>query len=197
MKGLYITSLLTAFFLSSGCGHSGSGGCTDDAVAALKKQKNKTDLLITDKSLEVYAKVKGAKEPLKVENKRYPRDIETTYNLLRDAKGRVLYIAEMPFSETSDWFIAYKSYFDTTGTLYSFQRINNFLNNGCTRGAAMENMVKYYDASFKVQDSTYTLTDTYKKPLEKGACKFPYNFPYQVFRTLKEYKESRGIPLSN
>ncbi|KAA8481693.1 hypothetical protein [Arcticibacter tournemirensis] len=194
MKGSYIICFALAIGLSA-CKNSKKNVSGNDLTEQLKEQKYNTDRQISDSSLIVLVKVKGEKNLVRVENKRYPRNIETTYNVLKDKKGRIIYLAELPYSETSEWFIAYKSYYDSTGNLYAFQRINNFLNNGCTRGAAMENMLKYYDSSFKVLDSVYTLTDTYKKPLDKGACKFPYNFPYSIFKTIKEYKESKGIPV--
>lgn len=189
MKYSALICFILVFSLFS-CSSGNGGGSAGELI----KKKNEIDRLISDSSLLVLAKVIGRKGLVQVENRRYPQDIETTYNVMKDKKGRIVYIAEMPYKLNSDWFIAYKSYFDSTGHLFSFQRLNNFLNNGCTRGAAMENLVKYYDASFNTIDSVYTLTDTYKKPLDKGACKFPYNFPYQIFRTLKEYKEIRGFP---
>ncbi len=193
MKGSYIIGLTLALGILA-CTNSKKNASGSDLTEQLKEQKYNTDRQISDSSLVVLVKVKGQKDLVRVENKRYPQNIETTYNLLKDRKDRVVYLAELPYSATSEWFIAYKSYYDSTGNLYAFQRINNFLNNGCTRGAAMENMLKYYDNAFKVVDSVYTLTDTYKKPLDKGACKFPYNFPYSIFKTINEYKENRGIP---
>lgn len=193
MKGFYTMTLLACLLIAA-CSHSKKGS-GDDLSKQLEKQKYETDRLISDKSLLVLAKVKGQGDLIRVENKRYPQNIETTYNVLKDQKGRIVYIAELPFSKTSEWFIAYKSYFDSTGNLFAFQRLNNFLNNGCTHGAAMENTIRYYDASFNIVDSVYTLTDTYKKPLKKEACNFPYNFPFKVFKTLKEYRENRAIPV--
>lgn len=190
MKGFILISLGLSLVLGS-CSNTGKG--SGSTTEALKNLKAKTDQQISDKSLIVIVKVEGKKDLMKVENKHYPQNIETTYNLLKDEKGRVVYIAEMPFSKTSEWFIAYKSYFDSTGNLYAFQRLNNFLNNGCTRGAAMENLTRYYDTKFNIVDSVYTLTDTYKKPLDKTACKFPYNFPYKVIKTWNEYKGSKGL----
>ncbi len=196
MKGIVLAGICLALILFAGaCKNKSKGSGSGDVTEALKKQKQHTDHLISDSSLQVLVKVSGKRDLMIVKNKRYPRDIETTYNLMKDEKGRIVYLAELPYSKTSDWFIAYKSYFDTTGHIFAFQKINNFLNNGCTHGAAMETMIRYYSQDFKVVDSLYTLTDTYKKPLEKDACKFPYNFPYKVFKTLEEYKADRRIDL--
>lgn len=159
----------------------------------LKISKSETDQLLSDKSLETYVKVKGKSGFTAVKNRRYPKGIETTYNVLKDKKGRILYIAALPYSETSDWFIAYKSYFDTTGHIFSFQRQNNFMGSQCARGAALESLTIFYYDTFAAVDSSYTLTDSYKKPLDRSTCKFPYNFTYKVFRTVNELKTAEGL----
>ncbi len=196
MKGSVLTAICLAQILWLGaCKNASKSPGSGDAAEVLKEQKRQTDHLVSDSSLQVLVKVSGKKDLVKVENRRYPRNIETTYNLMKDKKGRIVYLAELPYSKTSDWFIAYKSYFDSAGHIFAFQKVNNFLNNGCTHGAAMETLTRYYTPDFKIADSLYTLTDTYKKPLDKGACKFPYNFPYKIFKTLEEYKANRRIVL--
>lgn len=180
-----------AFYLSA-CS-SNPDNKQDSLVEQLKHKKQGVDSLITDKSLIILAKVAGKNELVLVKDRRYPAKLETTYNLLKDAKGRIVYLAELPYSETSDWFIAYKSYFDTTGTLFAFQRLNNFMGSNCAPGAAMENLSRYYDEKRQVVDSSYTLTDTFHKPLAKDSCLFPYNFPFRVIYQLTDYKKEKGI----
>lgn len=164
------------------------------ASKELLKKKNSIDLMITDSTLLVFVKVKGKNTLVPVIDRKYPQQIETTFNILKDKDDRIVFISEMPYNETSEWFISYKSYFDEKGKLFAFQRLNNFLNNECTHGAAMENSIGYYNDEFKLIDSLYTITDTYKKPLNKKACKFPYNFKYTVIKDLKEYKTLKNIP---
>lgn len=178
--------------LASACSHAPDAD-KDARLNALKQQKQLTDARMSDKNLEVWVKVKGKNALQKVEGRRYPRNIEYTYNTLKDEQGRYLYIAQLPFSETNDWFISYKSYFDSTGNLYAFQRINNFLKSECVRGALMENMLKIFDRGAAI-DSVYTLSDTYKKPVSAEGCKFPYNFPYSIEPNLEAYKKRYMIP---
>ncbi len=165
----------------------------NDSAGPLKTKKKEIDKKITPTSLIVLAKLWDEPELVKVENQQYPTGIRFTYNILKDDKGRIVYINEMPFSMKSDWFIAYKSYFDTAGNLFAFQRQNNFLKNNCTKGALLENYTRYYDSKFKVTDSIYTLTDSKLKSVQRSACTFPYNFPYKVIKTLPEYKKEKGI----
>ena len=169
-------------------------GCGDDPAGDLKLQRRQIDKKITPQSLSVYTKLWDKPDLLKIENRQFPDGIRYTYNILKDEKNRIVYINEMPFSMKHDWFISYKSYFDTAGNLFAFQRQNNFLKNKCTKGAVLENYTRYYEAKFKVIDSKYTLTDTKLKSVPRSKCVFPYNFPYKVIKTLKEYKKEKGIP---
>lgn len=163
------------------------------ALEELKANKHSIDSMITEESIIILAKVSDEKGLIKIKDNKYPENVETTYNLVKDKDGHIVYIAELPFSKDSNWFIAYRSYFNTEGKLFAFQRLNNFLHSECVRGAAMEKSTNYYNAKFKLIDSTYTLTDSQKKPLKRSDCKFPYNLPYKVFKTVAEYKEERGI----
>lgn len=139
------------------------------------------------------AKLKG-RESLVYMPKAKTGEVEAVFNIFKDKQGQIIYIAEMPKSPNDDWFIAYKSYFDKNGNLFAFQRQNNFFHSECTKGAALENLVKYYNHKFEVLDSAYTLTDSYKKELDKAGCKFPYNFPYKIYKTVDEYrKEVKGL----
>lgn len=162
-------------------------------VEQLKHKKHGVDSLITGQSLIILAKVAGKNELVLVKDRRYPAKLEVTYNLLKDDAGRIIYLAELPYSETSDWFIAYKSYFDSSGKLFAFQRLNNFMGSKCAPGAAMENLIRYYDEKAQVIDSAYTLMDTFNKPLTKDSCLFPYNFPYEVLHQLSDYKKQKWI----
>jgi len=187
-------AMLSVFQVS--CSSSQHSKDEDEAIKELSGRKVDIDNMMSDSTLHVLVKVKGSRELQLVENRRYPRNIETTYNLLRDTLGRIVFISEMPYNATSEWFIAYKSYFDENGKLFAFQRQNNFLNNGCTHGAAMENSIGYYNQDFLLVDSLYTITDTYKKPLNKKACKFPYSFKYTIIKTLDEYIVAKNIKLA-
>lgn len=187
-------TLMTLSIALASCSQSGNEN-KEDLINSVSLQKRQIDQKINNKTLQVWVRVKNQNKAILVENRRYPKNIDITYNIFKDEKGRMRYAAEMPTSPDNDWFIAYKSYFDTTGNIIAFQRINNFMNSGCVRGAAMESMTKLYDHTFNAIDSTYTLTDTYKKPLEKSACKFPYNFPFKITKSSKDYLLDNNLAL--
>ena len=170
-----------------------SPSASQDPAFVQKNKKYSIDSLINkDRGLTLMVKIKGRQTllPMPADGK----GVETVYNILRNKNGQVLYISEIPKSPDDEWFIAYKSYFDENGKLFAFQRQNNFFNSGCTKGAALESLVKYYNVEFEVVDSAYTLTDSYKKDLDKRSCKFPYNFPYKIYNSVEEYRQNvKGI----
>ena len=159
-----------------------------NSAAIQKAKKYAIDSSINaQRNLLVLVKIKGRKQiaPL---SRQTNSEVEVVYNIFKDQQGRIVYISEMPKSHEENWFIAYKSYFDENGNLFAFQRQNNFFQNECAKGAALENLVKYYDAKVELIDSSYTLTDSYKKTLNKSDCKFPYNFPYSIDKSLHDYQ---------
>lgn len=181
--------LITAISVLYAC----SSPKTDKNISKFKDKKYTIDSTINAQSLIVYVKVKDRANLISREEARDQKNVEFTYNVFKDKSGKVRYIAELPFSPKDDWFISYKSYFDEDGKLFAFQRENNFFGSECTKGAAMESLLKFFNADFSVADSSYTLTDTKKTPLDKSTCKFPYNFQYKINRDLEEYKKERGI----
>ncbi|WP_256011124.1 hypothetical protein [Desertivirga xinjiangensis] len=181
--------LFTALLFASACANKNRNNA--EAVR-LKHEKYQIDSLLSDSSLVLYVKTPGKSELTQVKRgERYPKQIEASYNVLKNKDGKVVYIAELPFSPKDDWFIAYRHYFDENGRLFAFQRQNNFFKSECTRGAALENLTLFYDTNFRMLDSVYTLTDSNKKKLEPGSCKFPFNFPYTVPRSLDDYQKMK------
>lgn len=176
---------VVSLFILASCSQSGNHNQT----IRQKKQKYTIDSLINkERKLIAMAKLKG-QEAIVSMSKAQTADVEIVYNVFKNQEGKIVYISEMPKSTNDDWFIAYKSYFDENGKLFAFQRQNNFFHSECTTTAALENLVKYYNDTFEVIDSTYTLTDSYKKDLQKADCKFPYNFQYKIYSSVDEYKE--------
>jgi hypothetical protein len=154
------------------------------------RAKHHIDSVTADvRVLKVFVKLPGQKGFLIIKDGNFPIHVDTTYNLYRDKQGRILYAIQMPYCKTGDWFIAYKSYFDTTGKLYAFAREANLYNSDCApgQGLAKEKMVKYYDKNFKVVDSAYTMVDENNKSLLGLTCKVKYDFPYTIIKNLKTY----------
>lgn len=164
-------------------------GSVDKSLLITQKNKKYTidSLINAERKLIFLVKLKG-EEAIVAMPENQSRPIETIYNIFKK-DGKIIYIAEMPKSPNDDWFIVYKSYFDENGNLFAFQRNNNFFNSKCTKYAALENLVKYYDEKAELIDSTYTLTDNKEKDLTKLDCELPYNFPYKIYNSVSEYQQ--------
>jgi len=143
--------------------------------------------------LEVYAKVPNNKKLILVENGEFPEVVETSYNILKDKDGKVIYIFESPFSESGDWDIACRSYFNKEGQLFAYERKAGFFNSECTDDDAHETLIKYYNKDFSVTDSIYSLIDNNKKPLDKSKCIFNYDYPCKVYPTINSYLKAIAI----
>ena len=68
----------------------------------------------------------------------------------------------MPYSESGDWYIEYRHYFDDNGKTFAFSRLGNIFAD-VKGGLAMEILLKYYDDNFKTINQTYRLTDKDEK----------------------------------
>ncbi|QEK50905.1 hypothetical protein FYC62_03890 [Pedobacter aquae] len=159
----------------------------------LKGEKASIDALAPDtNSLVLLAKLPGKHKLVRVINDQWPEEVEASYNILKE-NSQLRYFVEVPFSESGDWFIAYKSYFDSEGRLFAFQKETNFFNSECTNEAAREISLKYYDGQFQLIDSVYTLTDSNNKPLKRSSCFFPYDFPFKMYRTVEILKNELNI----
>lgn len=162
------------------------------SVAGLEKLKIKkaqTDTLVSKNSLtlEILVKEPESDKLVVVVNENYPDEVEVTYNIWRNADGKILLVGEYPYSQSGDWDIGYEHYFDESGLTFSFQKRTNFFNSFCADGVAYENVVEYYDSSFNRLHQTYSLIDENKQNLKKEDCEFPYDYPYEVSNSLKDY----------
>jgi hypothetical protein len=172
-------------------------------LITLKANKKYIDSLLLDtNNIIVLVKVPNNKNLQVVKNGKFPDEVETTYNLLKNSKGEIIYIMESPTSESGDWDIEYESYFDQHGKLFAFERTAGFFNEECTDGSVKpdepvhEKLVKYFNTHLKLIDSTYSLLDNNKKPLDKSKCISNYNFPYKIIFNLKDYLKANEINLN-
>src|SRR5688572_12360460 len=112
----YIT-ILTLLYTITACGQG-------DTADQLEKRRLEIEKRIDTnlKKLIVLVKVKGKLDLLKVINENWPEDIETTYNILKNEKGQIIYIGEFPTSESGDWTLGLKHFYSDNGQLVAFQK---------------------------------------------------------------------------
>lgn len=143
----------------------------------------------------VFTKIPGQATPVAVVDRRYPKKVEAIYQVYQDSLGHIVYLAESPYSETGEWDIVYRSYYDTRGRLFAFERTAGFYNSACTAGALYEHLTSFYDAKGRVISTERSYTDENNKPIEGIPCAFPYNFPYEVVTDVQAYCRRIGLRL--
>ena len=135
----------------------------------------------------VFIKVPDQDAPVQVKNREYPKTLEAIYQVCRDSEGRIVYLAESPFSQSGEWDIVYRSYYDEQGRIFAFERTAGFFNSACTSGALYQTLVKFFNQQGQVIATEQTFQDQEGKPIQDKPCDFPYDFPYEVVTDVNTY----------
>ncbi|GCC50666.1 hypothetical protein SanaruYs_08840 [Chryseotalea sanaruensis] len=165
----------------------------------LINQREKERLEIEKKSevekskIIVLVKVKGQSELKIVINENWPRDIETTYNILKNEQGQIIYVGEFPISESGDWNLELMHYFSQNGQLIAFEKRLSYFNEECTDGAVDETVIELYDSNFKVIKLTKKQTDNEGKELKVNYCEHGYDWTFEKRPTVKEFANLKKI----
>ncbi|OKS88265.1 hypothetical protein [Mucilaginibacter polytrichastri] len=149
-----------------------------------------------NKQIMVWAKVKGKPIAIKVNNGKWPDNIEYSYNLITDTVNHTTLVLASPYSESGDWDIDYLYYFDANGKLFSFERRTGFFNSECTTDddAAHETITYYYNSQFKQIRKFYRLQDSKGRNLIKSKCILNYDFTdYKIYKTLNDCLKGNHI----
>ncbi|MBB6611330.1 hypothetical protein H7F15_09800 [Pontibacter sp. Tf4] len=206
MKRLLLT-LLSAAVLS--CAQKVNKAPVDESKQAystrelkerLYRQKAQTDTLFSKNldEVKVLVKVKDTNKPVEVFNEAWPEEIEETYNILKDASGRIIRISESPYSESGDWDIVYSYYFDENGDTYAYERKISAFNTFCPDGGIIEDVsqetvVKLYGLNHALIDSTYKMVDQNAVDITASKCQQEVNSEDRQVYSLQLYLESRNI----
>ena len=166
-----------------------------DIRERLKYQKATIDTLFNRRKekIEVLVKLVDNDELVKVSNGNFPKNVETTFNIIKDNLGQVITISEFPFSESGDWNIILTHYFDKDGKTFAFERQTNFFNSICTDGVAYETKTEFYNSAFQLIDKDYRLVDEKNNNLQKDSCQFPYDYDYKVLADIDNYIRTKKI----
>lgn len=189
MKFLYVFVLLMgSVVVKAQTTNAVKKSIVDSVVNTLKNKKAATDKYLDKhgKALLLYSKLPKKKTPVKVLNDKWPDDGGDSYNVLKDTTGKIIMIAEMPFSESGDWFITYQHYFDANGNTYAFRRQANTFDDSVKDGVIYETSVKYYDVNFKPVAKTYTLQDKKGRPIKNNGHINIYDYKYSVYKNSAE-----------
>ena len=169
----------------------------DSVVNVLKVKRKITDEYLNKngKSLMLYSKIPDREMPIRVLNEKWPDDGGISYNILTDTKGKIIMIAEIPFSESGDWYIAYTHYFDSEGNTYAFRREANIFDKSVKGGVIYEISLRYYDKSFKLLSQGRTLKDGKGKSIKNDGHIDAYNYKYNIYRNITDCLKAYNIKL--
>lgn len=185
MRTLYLALIVICFtFIANGQTAKIKTNASDEiTLNALVNKKVAIDeyLKKNSKALTVLVKVPGKKSLVKVKDDEWPDDIEFTYNILRNIKGRVILVVQIPYSESGDWFISYSHYFDEQGKTFSFDKKTNVFSEEIEGGIAYEADTKYYDDHFNMIKQILTLKDKSGKAITKGQNIDAYSYKYNIY----------------
>jgi len=170
----------------------------DSTLTLLKNKQNQTDEFVfkNQKNILVFAKVYRKKNLITVSNEDWPEDTEVTYNVIKDKQGKVILIAAIPFSESGDWYIEYKHYFEDNGKVFAFTKKETLFDNSVKGGLAMEQDFKYYDPFSKLIGSKYSLTDKRGKAIKRKRSEFNFrDDKYNIYKDLNECLKAYNLSL--
>jgi hypothetical protein len=185
MRYLIIIFLLTTDFVY------GQGTLGDQQ----EKRKQEIENLITSNEdrLIVLVKVFEQETLKKVINQQWPENIETTFNILKNQNGQIIYIGEFPTSQSGDWSLEVKHYFTDNGQLIAFEKRLAYFNRECTDGAVIERVIEFYDNDFKVIKTSKKLEDNNGKKMNEEKCGDPYQWPLDKRGTVSELIQLKRI----
>jgi hypothetical protein len=146
-------------------------------------------------NLIVLVQVKDKADLQQVVNRKWPANIDITYNILKDETGRIIYIGEFPTSESGDWSLALKHYFGDDGKLIAFEKSLSYFNEDCTDGAVNEQIIELYDNNFNIIKTEATLTDNDGKKLKEAECGHGYDWPIDKRRSVEEFMKLKNIKI--
>ena len=156
---------------------------------SLKKKAKEIDQYVYkhQKELLVFAKVPGKSKLVRVIKENWPDATEYTYNILKDSTGHIIMIAQMPYSESGDWYIEYKNYFDNNGKTFCFSKRETVFDDSVKGGIAMEQLFNYYDLNFNLLGKIDKLTDKDEKTIKRKKTDFDFpGYKYSIYKNLHE-----------
>lgn len=172
-------------------------GHAQDITMGQEKWKQEIDNLAgsNQDKLIVLVKIFEQETLKRVINQDWPENIETTFNILKNENGQIIYIGEFPTSQSGDWSLELKHYFAANGQLIAFEKRLAYFNSECTERAVIENIIELYDNKFKIIKTTKTLTDNDGKKMDEEKCSDPYQWPLDKRGTVSELVKLKRIVL--
>lgn len=173
-----------------------SFGQMNDADRILtQKREIEEQIKLNKKDMVVFVKVKGQPIPQRVINKQWPENIESTFNILKNNLGQVIYFAEFPKSESGDGVYEIKHFFNNKGQTISIETRLSFFNEDCGKGAITETLTDLYLNNFKLHGTVRQLRDNNDKPISGLICSNPNKWTIDKKGTVQELATLKKIKI--
>ena len=161
----------------------------DADLTDLKKQKETIDQYAYKhrKEMLVFLKLEGKSKLIRPKTEDLPDNAEYIYNVLKDESGRIILIEQIPCSQSGDWYIEWKHYFDTDGNAFCFSNRQSIFNDSVKGGVVVEELVKYYSKEFRPLESKSKLTDKDDKTISRKVSEFDFrDYKYSIYKNAEE-----------
>lgn len=163
-------------------------GQVNDATRILLQKREIDNQVQSNKAnLIVFVKIKGQPVPQRIISEQWSENIESTFNILRNKFDQIIYFGEFPKSESGDWVLELKHYFNDKGQTISIEKRLTFLNEDCGEGPITETVDYLYVNNFKLYATLkLPVLDSKGNPVKDVHCSDPYNWPFEKKGTAQE-----------
>src|ERR1700761_6016690 len=110
-----------------------------DDLAEIKKEKAEIDQYEFKhrKEMMTLVKLEGKSKLIKPKTEDVPDDAEYVYNVLKGRSGHIILIEQIPYSQSGDWYIEWKHYFDNKGNTFCFSDRQSIFNDNVKGGVVV------------------------------------------------------------
>ncbi|HEX3384400.1 MAG TPA: hypothetical protein VHS53_04395 [Mucilaginibacter sp.] len=161
----------------------------DTLLTALRKQTATLNRYEFNhrKNILFLVKLTGKTKLKRVREGDWPDDTEYIYSILKDTTGRIILIEQSPYSQSGDWYVEWKHYFDENGNTFAFSRRESVFDDSVKGGMAIEEFLKYYDANFRIINQSFRLTDKDDKTIKRNKNEFNFrNDKYTIYKNVND-----------
>ncbi|MCX6351475.1 MAG: hypothetical protein NTX03_06410 [Bacteroidetes bacterium] len=189
----FLAAISLLFLLSSADGNIKS------RLKSLKKSKVKIDKMVkkSPESMKYFCKTKGMDKPFAVKAKNYwpaESNIEMSFALLYDKKGKLIYAYEEPFAPLGEYTINHCYYFDKDGKTAIYEYYCGFFGSVCAGNSIAKETRTQYLTTQKIIAEDYSLLSEDGKKLDSLKCEFPYREGgYKFSNSVVEFKRKNGL----
>jgi hypothetical protein len=93
----------------------------------------------------------------------------------------------MPFSESGDWEIAYRHYFDEEGHTFCFEKEESIFDESVSGGVVRQISNMYYRNNFTLILETDKITDVKDRTLKRKQDEFDFrNYKFKIYKNLND-----------